>query len=244
MDIKGNKLNFVFWGVLLVFFLVLVMVLNQQKTLFRLFSAKEGMQAKYMELTAPRLEQAGGKEETLAHLPALPEAASGISLPAKIWQAGQQAGLQLDADGKIGFADFLIIYHSYSQTKVEDERLKEKGLQLQKKIDADKNKIIEIEKRINSGILSEEEKENLNKEIEELKAQITKNIQEFKLEIASDEKQTIEKLIGDLRAKISNYGKEKSYTIIFDKNDLIFSDTQFDLTREIVDYINKDSNNE
>ncbi len=240
MDIKGNKLNLVFLGVLLVFFLVLVMVLNQQKTLFRLFLAEEGMQAKYIELPA-RLEQAGGKEETLAHSPALPEAASGISLPAKIWQAGQQAGLQLDTDGKIGVADFLIIYHSYSQTKAEDERLKEKGYELQEKIDADKNKITELEKRINSGILSEEEKENLNKEIEELKAQITKNIKEFNLQMDSERKQVIDKLIEDLRAKISNYGQEKGYVMIFDKNELIFSDTILDLTQEMVDYVNKNT---
>lgn len=140
---------------------------------------------------------------------------------------------------KMGFADFLTIYHSYSQTKIEDERLKEKGLELQGKIDADRNKIAELEKNLNSGILSGKEKENLSKEIEELKTKITKDIQEFNLKIDNERRQTIDKLIEELRAKLSDYGKEKSYTMIFDKNELIFSDTSLDLTQEIVEYINK-----
>ncbi len=140
---------------------------------------------------------------------------------------------------KMGFADFLKIYHSYSKTKTEDERLKEEGRDFQEKIDTDRNKISELEKKINSAILSQKEKEDLNKEIEELKTKITKDVQEFNLKIDNERKQAIDKLIEDLRTKISNYGKEKGYTMIFDQNALVFSDTHLDLTQEIVDYINK-----
>ena len=143
---------------------------------------------------------------------------------------------------KIGFADFLTIYHSYSATKVEDERLKEKGTEFQTQIDTEKVKIAELEKKMGSGVLSEEEKGKLSKEIEEAKTQISKKIQEFNLEIESDRRQTIDKLIGELRDKISVYGKEKGYSIILDKNQLIFSDTNLDITQEIVEYVNKESN--
>jgi outer membrane protein len=153
-----------------------------------------------------------------------------------------EASVQASAGNKMGFADFLTIYHSYSKTKIEDERLKEEGQELQGKIDVDKNKITELEKRMNSGILSEEEKENLGKEIEELKTQIAGNIQEFNVKIDSERRQAIDKLVADLKDKISNYGKEKGYVMIFDQSQLIFSDTRLELTQEIIDYINKNSN--
>ncbi|MFH1548361.1 MAG: OmpH family outer membrane protein [Candidatus Omnitrophota bacterium] len=154
----------------------------------------------------------------------------------------EENSAQADAEKKMGFADFLTIYHSYSQTKIEDERLKEAGSELQEKIDTDRNKIIELEKRMNSGILSEKEMGNLSKEVEELKTQITENIQKFNLKIDSDRRQTIDKLIEDLKVKLSNYGKEQGYAMIFDKNELIFSDTRLDITQEIIDYINKNKN--
>jgi len=139
---------------------------------------------------------------------------------------------------KIGFADFLTIYHSYSQTKAENERIKGKGMEFQAKIDIEKANIAELEKKMNSGILSEEEKGKLNSQIEDAKTQVNKKIQEFKLEIASDERQTIEKLIEELKEKISSFGKEKGYSMILDQNQLIFSDISLDLTKEIVDYVN------
>ncbi len=149
--------------------------------------------------------------------------------------------VEKQTDGKIGFADFLTIYHSYSRTEEEDERLKEKGNEIQAKLDLEKGKIAELEKKMNSGILSETEKGKLSKEMEEVKMQVNKKIQEFNLEIESDRRKTIDKLIEELREKISNFGKEKSYSMILDKNELIFSDTSFDLTKEIVNYINKES---
>lgn len=151
----------------------------------------------------------------------------------------EENSTQADAENKVGFANFLTIYHSYSQTKIEDERLKKAGSELQEKIDADRNKIIELEKRMDSGILSGKERENLSKEVEVLKTQITENIQEFNLKIDSDRRQTIDKLIEGLKVKLSNYGKEQGYAMIFDKNELIFSDTRLDITQEIIDYINK-----
>ncbi|MCK4905416.1 OmpH family outer membrane protein [bacterium] len=154
----------------------------------------------------------------------------------------EENSTQVDAENKVGFADFLTIYHSYSQTKIEDERLKKAGSELQEKIDADRNKIIELEKRMDSGILSEKERENLSKEVEVLKTQITENIQGFNLKIDSDRRQIIDKLIEDLKVKLSNYGKEQGYAMIFDKNELIFSDTRLDVTQEIIDYINKNKN--
>ncbi len=142
-------------------------------------------------------------------------------------------------ENKTGFADFLAIYHSYSQTKLEDKKLKEKGRELQEEINVDRDKISELEKKLNSGILSEKEKEVLDKEIEELKKQIARKIQEFNSKIDSERRQAIDKLIEELRLKISEYGKEKGYAMIFDQNELIFSDTRFDLTQEIIDYVNK-----
>jgi outer membrane protein len=158
-----------------------------------------------------------------------------------ILSAGKSSNVKEERGGKIGFVDFLIIYHSYSQTKVEDERLKEKGNELQAKIDLEREKIAELEKKMDSGVLSEKEKEKLSKEIEDAKTQAQSKIQEFNLEINNDRKKTIDKLIEELKDKISRFGKENDYIMILDKNEPIFSDTSLDLTKEIVDYINKDA---
>ncbi len=92
---------------------------------------------------------------------------------------------------------------------------------------------------MNSGVLSEEEKGKLSQEMEELKTQINNKIQEFHLEIESDRRKTIDKLIEELREKVSSFGEERGYSMILDRNELIFSDTSLDLTKEIVDYINE-----
>lgn len=163
------------------------------------------------------------------------------SSPSALDKGGWVGNVEKQTDGKMGFADFLTIYHSYFRTKKEDKRLNEKGNELQAKLELEKGKIAELEKKMNSGILSETEKGKLNKEMEDTKMQVSKKIQEFNLEIESDRRKTIDKLIEELREKISNFGKGKGYSMIFDKNELIFSDTSFDLTKEIVDYINKES---
>lgn len=141
---------------------------------------------------------------------------------------------------KIGFADFLTIYHSYSSSKAEEERLKEKGNKFQVEMEIEKGRIIELEKRMNSGVLSEAEKAKLRKEIEEAKIKAGRKIQEFNVEIENDRMQTIEQLIGELKEKISHYAKEKDYLMILDMTQLIFSDTELELTKEIIDYINKE----
>lgn len=152
---------------------------------------------------------------------------------------GKQQGI-----GKIGYADFLTIYHSYNQTKEEDKRLKERGDELQKKIDAEREKISKLEKKMASGILSEEEKKKLTKEIEEAKRQVNRKIKDYNLEINSERRETIDKLIRQLRSKITRFGEEQGYTIIFDTKDLLFADTNLDLTKEIVDYVNREVNSE
>ncbi|MFH0931078.1 MAG: OmpH family outer membrane protein [Candidatus Zixiibacteriota bacterium] len=142
---------------------------------------------------------------------------------------------------KIGFADFPTVYNDYSPTKAEDERLKEKDSELQAKIDVENDKITELEKKMNSGILSKEEKNKLNAQIEDAKAQVSKMRQVKKLEMDSYAREAMRSLAAELVEKISNYGKEKGYSMIINKSALIFSDTSLDLTQEIVDYINKDA---
>lgn len=141
----------------------------------------------------------------------------------------------------IVFADFLTVYHSYYKTKQEDEKLREKGQQLQAQIEKEREKIAELEKKMNSGILSEEEKNKLQQDIEEAKRKASREIQEFNLEIESERQNVIDKLIAELRGKISDFGKERGYTVILDKSEVLFSDEDLDVTKDMVDYVNKGS---
>lgn len=140
---------------------------------------------------------------------------------------------------KIVYADFLTIYYSYNRTKEEDKKLKQKGDEIQKKIDAMKEEIKELEKKMDSGILSEEKKKRLAEEIEETKLRLNRKIKDYNLEIESERRETIDKLIQELRLKITEFGKERGFTLILDAKDLLFADTGLDVTKEIVDYINK-----
>jgi len=143
-------------------------------------------------------------------------------------------------ENKIGYADFLVIYHSYYKTKQEDTLLKKEGDSLQKEIDKDEEKIKILEKKIESGLLTEEKKKEIENQIKEKREALMKKARKLNFRMSEQRRKVVEELVIELRKKVQTFGTQEKYKLILDGKDLIYADTALDITRQIVDYINQD----
>lgn len=141
---------------------------------------------------------------------------------------------------KLGYADFLVVYHSYYKTKQEDVRLKEEGEDLQKEIDKDEEEIKTLERKIESGLLTEEKKKEVKNQIKKKGEALSRKIRRLNFRISGQRKKVVEELVRELREKIQTFGAQEKYKLIFDGKDLLYADTALNITPQIVGYINQD----
>ena len=144
------------------------------------------------------------------------------------------------ANGKIVFLDINYVLSNSEKGKLIfkqfDEKNKKNILELEKKENILKNKEKDLE--IKKNILSENE---LNKQIEDLKIQIIqfkkekdRMVKEFNIY----KKKELSSLMQEMNPIISEYVKEKSIDLVFDKKNILIGKINYDITQNILELVN------
>ena len=150
------------------------------------------------------------------------QASSGFAAPApevKFGYVDLQQALVESAAGKKAFA------HLKEEFKKKEQDVRQKEEEL-KELQAEVSK--------QSSVLSEgarrEKEENYRRLLKDYKRFVTDSEQELQ----TREKEYTEKILKELIEVVQKFGKEKGYTMIWEKKGIIFASEKIDLTNELI----------
>jgi len=138
---------------------------------------------------------------------------------------------------KIGYVNFMQVYNEYQKTKDYDGRLEEKKAEIEKKLNAKKEKIQEMRNKM--SVLNE-------KEQEKEKGKLEKEVQEFRnlerkafIDIKKERDEKMREIFEDVASIVEDYAKKKGYDLILDQPAIIYGKKVMDVTKDILKKANK-----
>jgi outer membrane protein len=133
---------------------------------------------------------------------------------------------------KIGYVNFMQVYNEYQKTKDYDVKLEGKKAEVEKNLNAKKEKIEELRNKLN--VLNEKEqakeKEKVEKEIQGFRELERKAFIDIKKE--RDEK--MKEIFEDVSVVVQDYAKKKGYDLILDQPAILYGDKVMDVTADIL----------
>lgn len=140
-------------------------------------------------------------------------------------------------DLKIGYVDFLKIYNEYKKTKDYEKVLESKGAEEEKKLNAKKQDIEDMQSKISMLKEEEQEKEKgkLSKAVQDYREMERKIITDLKKE----KEEKMNEIFEDIEDSIKDYAKKNKFDLILHRNTLLYYGEDItDLTDEIFEVVN------
>ena len=146
------------------------------------------------------------------------------------------AGLGLAAGLKIGYVDIASIFDQYSETKkaklVLEKEIKSKQDTIQKMSDEVKNLREDLEAQQSS--IAIEDKVNKAQEIDRKAQELQKFTEDSENELSKKESDLTQNILAKIYAAVQQVGKEKSFSLILDKNNVIFGIDSWNITEDVL----------
>ena len=142
------------------------------------------------------------------------------------WAAEKMASVNLEK-----------VFNEYQKTKDEEAKLTKIGEEKQTEIDAKLKDIDQM--KSDMDLMSDKEKgemkTKLNKKMEELR-QFDRQV---RADLMRQRNEIIKGILDEIDKVIADYGKSKGYSIIFNSRALLYKNKGFDITDEVIKYLNK-----
>ncbi|MDD5491295.1 MAG: OmpH family outer membrane protein [bacterium] len=146
------------------------------------------------------------------------------------------AGIALAAGLKIGYVDIASIFDQYSETKknklVLEKEIKSKQDTIQKMSDEVKNLREELDAQ--QSTISMEDKKNKAQEIDRKAQELQKFTEDSESELSKKESDLTQNILAKIYAAVQQVGKEKSFSLILDKNNVIFGIDSWNITEDVL----------
>lgn len=146
------------------------------------------------------------------------------------------AGVVLGAGLKIGYVDVASIFDQYSETKKAklalEKEIKAKQDTIQKMSDEVKNLRAELDAQ--QGTLSVDDKKNKVQEIDRKAQDLQKFTEDSEAELSQKEADLTQNILTKIYAAVQQAGKEKGFSLILDKNNVIFGIDSWNITADIL----------
>ncbi|MDO9465260.1 MAG: OmpH family outer membrane protein [bacterium] len=140
---------------------------------------------------------------------------------------------------KIGYVNFSVLFEGYYKTKKAEAELKEEADKKEEKIKEIREEINNIQKKLGSGVLKQEEKDKQKGVLEQKALQLNRVIRESKRELEVKREKAIRGIIKDIEAVIREYSEKSGYTLVMGNRDLLYVDKKLDITKHIEDLLKK-----
>ncbi len=143
-------------------------------------------------------------------------------------------------EGKIGYVDLYSVFNNYQKTKDYEKILEQKKSEKEKetKINEKKNEIIKMQDKLDllKGKEQDKQREKINQAIVEYRKLESQIVSELKKE--SDAR--MKEIFNDVNNTISKFAKQNGFSVIINKNALLYGAPSMDVTEKIVDILNKE----
>lgn len=140
--------------------------------------------------------------------------------------------------GKQAFVDVAKVFDAYNKTKENDKNLQQSGKKKEEERDAIVHEIRQAKDEM--ALLSDDAKAKKQdslaskmKELEAFDAQTRQTLGEQRNKVVRD-------IFKDIDNAIQKYGQAKQLDVIFNERALLYRSDKMDITKEIIDTLNKD----
>lgn len=140
------------------------------------------------------------------------------------------------ADGKMGYVDLARLFDEYYKTKTYDQSLEAKYKDFEKERNERVEKFKEAQGKL--GLLKDDAKANLQKDIEKMQSDLVAFDKQKKEELTKERNEKIREVLLEIEKIVSNYAKKNAYTVILNDRVLIYGDPSMDLTAQILKELN------
>jgi outer membrane protein len=94
----------------------------------------------------------------------------------------------------------------------------------------------ELDKR--GPLLKEEEKRNLEGDLQRRVVNYQRHMQDQQQELRQKENEMMQEMLKDLEKIVNEVGKAEKFTLIFERNQILYSDQGIDITNKVLDVYN------
>ena len=140
---------------------------------------------------------------------------------------------------KIGYVNFSVLFEGYYKTEKAETELRKEADKRQERVSEIQEDIKNIQKKLGSGVLKQEEKDKQKDALEQKALQLNKVIRESKRELEVKREKAIREIIKDIEDVIGKYSKKNGYTLVVGDRDLLYVDKKLDITKHIEDLLKK-----
>jgi outer membrane protein len=148
--------------------------------------------------------------------------------------AAQQAEL------KIGFVDLQKIIDNSEKGKQIRNEIQKKADELTRQVKAleEEMKAMKADYDKQANVLTSEAKQEKRDELARKELDYQRFIKDSEAELRKAEKRALQELYQDIGKLISEYGKERNYTAIFERQTIVYVSESIDLTNDIIELYN------
>ena len=140
---------------------------------------------------------------------------------------------------KIGYVNFSVLFEGYYKTEKSEAELRKEADKRQAEVSKIREDINNIQKKLESGVLKQEEKDKQKGVLEQKVLQLNKVVRESKRELEVKREKAIREIIKDIEVVINDYSKKNGYTLVVGNRDLLYVDIKLDITKHIEDLLKK-----
>lgn len=145
-------------------------------------------------------------------------------------------GMGLAAGLKIGYVDIASIFDQYSETKKAklalEKEIKAKQDTIQKMSDEVKNLREGLDKQ--QGTISMDDKKVKAQEIDRKAQELQKFTEDSENELSKKESDLTQTILTKIYAAVQQVGKDKGYSLVLDKNNVIFGIDAWNITPDVL----------
>ncbi|MFA5394297.1 MAG: OmpH family outer membrane protein [Candidatus Ratteibacteria bacterium] len=154
-------------------------------------------------------------------------------------------GIGRAEDVKIGVVDVSKIFSGYTkvaENQVEFDKIQtQRKADVQKKADAAQKEIEALQSKLDKQgkIIKKEESDKITADIEKKRQDIFKLQQEVMQELRAKNQELVEARVKDIEAAIAKLAKEKGYTVVINKEAVLYFPDAADLSDQVITILNK-----
>jgi outer membrane protein len=141
------------------------------------------------------------------------------------------------AEVKFGYVDFVQVFNNYKKTIEAEKELEKKGEKKQKERERMVTQIRKLKDKFE--LASENEKENIQKDINEKIKELQEFDQKTSKELLKEKDDIAKEIIKEFDALVKEIGEKEGYTVIFNERMILYGEESYDITDKVLEELNK-----
>jgi outer membrane protein len=138
---------------------------------------------------------------------------------------------------KIGYVDLGKVFDGYQATKESDRFLEQKGRQKQAELEG---RVTELKKlRESLELLNDQAREAKAKELEEKSDEFQRLKSKSQRDLLRERNRIARTILQEIEKAVAEYAKANGFSVILDERSLLYGETVFDVTDEVLRVLNE-----